>query len=166
MQVLTQVPQQLEPEATTKSSNHISHSSFFPFFARKYIKQKYTNTGATTQRLPLALPNPPCLHMHLRTRPFRHPAARACHNTWERESRRKQIADGGAHFSMKAVIRVKWVGAPVLQKASVLRGAMARTAARSKCHLHDSRATSGRAKQRTKNQLEQAGFLLSEMNSS
>lgn len=108
-------------------------------------------------------PNPPCLHIHLRTRPFRHPAARACHNTWERESRRKQIADGGAHFSLKP--RVKWVGAPVLQKESVLRGAMARTAARSKCHLHDSRAISGRAKQRTKNQLEQAGFQLSEMNS-
>lgn len=86
-----QVPQQLEPEATTKSSNHISHSSFFPFFTRKYIKQKYTNTGATTQRLPLALPNPPRLHMHLRTRPFRHPAARACHNTWGREGRRKQM---------------------------------------------------------------------------
>ena len=66
----------------------------------------------------------------------------------------------------KAVIRVEWVGAPVLQKESVLRGAVACTAARSKCHLHDSRAISGRAKQRTKNQLEQAGFLLSEMNSS
>ena len=36
-------------------------------------------------------PNPPCLHIHLRARPFRHPAARACHNTWERESRRKQM---------------------------------------------------------------------------
>lgn len=36
-------------------------------------------------------PNPPCLHMHLHARPFRHPAARACHNTWERESRRKQM---------------------------------------------------------------------------
>ena len=71
-----------------------------------------------------------------------------------------------AHFSLKAVIGGKWVGAPVLQKESVLRGAVARTAVRSKCHLHDSRAISGRAKQRTKNQLEQAGFLLSEMNSS
>lgn len=111
-------------------------------------------------------PNPPCLHMHLRARPFRHPAARACHNTWERESRRKQMADGGAHFHWQSSIRVKWVGAPALQKTSVLRGAVARTAARSKCHLHDSRAISGRAKQRTKNQLEQAGFLLCEMNSS
>lgn len=51
-----QVPQQLEPEATTKSSNHISSSPFFP--KEKYIKQKYTNTGATTQQLPLALPQP------------------------------------------------------------------------------------------------------------
>ena len=55
---------------------------------------------------------------------------------------------------MKTVFLGKWVGAPALQKESVLRGAVARTAARSKGHLHDSRATSGRAKQRTKYQLE------------
>lgn len=31
---------------------------FFPSFQKKNIKQKYTNTGATTQQLPLALPQP------------------------------------------------------------------------------------------------------------
>ena len=74
-----------------------------------------------------------------------------------KREQKKTDAEESAFF-IEAVIRVKWVGAPALQKESVLRGAVACTAARSKCHLHDSRAISGRAKQRTKNQLEQAGF--------
>lgn len=68
---------------------------FFPSFQENIF---YRSTQIRVQPHSSCLwhfPNPPCLHMHLRTRPFRYPAARACHNTWERESRRKQMADGG-----------------------------------------------------------------------
>ena len=138
---------------------------FFQLFSPSFkeFKQKYTNTGATTQRLPLALSQThracicTCARGRLGTPQLVHATTRGK----ERAEENRWLMEESAFF-----IRVKWVGAPALQKESVLRGAVARIAVQSKCHLHDSRAISGRAKQRTKNQLEQAGFLLSEMNSS
>lgn len=90
-----QVSQQLEPEATTKSSNHISFIFFFPSLQENILNKSTQIRVQPHSAFLWHFPNPPCLHIHLRARPFRHPAARACHNTWERESRRKQMADGG-----------------------------------------------------------------------
>lgn len=160
-----QVLQQLEQEATTKKlKSYIYHSSFsFPFLSKKKILYKRTQIRVQPHSSCLwHFPNPPRLHLtcargHLGTPQPVHATTRGK----ERAEENRWLMEESAFF-----IRVKWVGAPALQKESVLRGAVARIAVQSKCHLHDSRAISGRAKQRTKNQLEQAGFLLSEMNSS
>lgn len=153
----------LSKKQQQKSSNHIYiHSSFsFPFLSKKKILYKRTQIRVQPHSSCLwHFPNPPRLHLtcargHLGTPQPVHATTRGK----ERAEENRWLMEESAFF-----IRVKWVGAPALQKESVLRGAMARTAARSKCHLHDSRATSGRAKLRTKNQLEQQAFSFSEMN--
>lgn len=74
---------------------YLIHLLFSPSFQENILNRSTQIRVQPHSAFLWHFPNPPCLHMHLRTRPFRHPAARACHNTWERESRRKQMADGG-----------------------------------------------------------------------
>ena len=92
-----QVPQQSLSKKQQLKAQIIYHSSFsFPFFKKKIYKNRSTQIRVQPHSSCLwHFPTPPRLHIHLRARPFRHPAARACHNTWGRESRRKQMADGG-----------------------------------------------------------------------
>lgn len=67
----------------------IYHSPFFPLLFKKLLNRSTQIRVQPHSSCLWHFPNPPHLHPRLRARPFRHPAARACHNTWEKESKRK-----------------------------------------------------------------------------